>query len=36
LQYHPAKSNYVNVAPHVLHLWRPLNQEVPLPPIYLV
>ena len=32
VQYHPKKSEYVNVHPFVLHLWRPTNQEVPQPP----
>jgi hypothetical protein len=22
VEYHPAKSNYINIHPHVLHLWR--------------
>ncbi len=36
LQYHPPKSDYVNNHPHCLHLWRPIEQEVPRPPKYLV
>lgn len=31
VQYHPPKSDYVNVHPHVLHLWRPLNETLPRP-----
>ena len=32
LQYHPAESEYVNNHPHVLHLWRPTETEIPTPP----
>lgn len=31
IQLHPAKSQYVNVHPYVLHLWRPLSGSIPLP-----
>jgi hypothetical protein len=31
IQFHPAKENYVNNHPHVLHLWRLLDGEFPLP-----
>jgi len=36
IQIHPAKADYVNVHPHVLHLWRPINERLPLPPLILV
>lgn len=36
IQFHPPKSEYVNNHPHVLHLWRPTNQVVPLPDSILV
>lgn len=36
VQYHPAKSNYINNHPHVLHLWRPVGKEIPTPPSILV
>jgi hypothetical protein len=36
VQYHPPRSSYVNVHPHVLHLWRSRTQAVPLPPLDLV
>lgn len=36
MQIHPAKSNYVNIHHHVLHLWRPVNLVIPTPPVYLV
>lgn len=32
VQFHPAKSDYVNIHPHCLHLWRPINQPIALPP----
>ncbi len=36
VQYHPAKSSYVNVHEHVLHLWRHVSQRFPEPPHILV
>ena len=36
VQYHPPKSNYVNMHPNVLHLWRPTDMELPIPdPIFV-
>lgn len=35
VEFHPAKKNYVNVHPHVLHLWRNKN-GFPTPPIICV
>lgn len=32
IQYHPAKEDYVNIHPGVLHLWKPLNLDIPKPP----
>lgn len=32
VQYHPAKSVYVNNMKNCLHLWKPINQELPVPP----
>jgi hypothetical protein len=31
IEYHPAKSEYVNMHPFVLHLWRPTDQVIPIP-----
>ncbi len=31
IQYHPAKSQYVNLHPNTLHLWRPVNTGFPIP-----
>jgi hypothetical protein len=32
IQFHPPKSEYVNVHPFCLHLWRPVGVILPLPP----
>ena len=36
VQYHPPKSEYVNNMPNCLHLWRPLEEEMPMPPSIMV
>ena len=36
VQYHPRRSEYVNVHPHVLHLWRHRTLVFPTPPAILV
>jgi hypothetical protein len=36
MQLHPAASTYVNTHKHVLHLWRPTDQTIPLPPVECV
>jgi hypothetical protein len=36
IQYHPAESEYVNNHPNVLHLWRPVDQQIPTPPAELI
>ena len=36
MQLHPPRSNWVNLHPYCLHLWRPIGQEIPQPPRYLV
>lgn len=36
MQLHPAKSAYVNCHPHTLHLWRPMQGQIPTPPAILV
>lgn len=36
MQYHPAESQYVNCHPRCLHLWRPTDQHIPIPPTWLV
>ncbi len=32
VQYHPAEEDYVNVHEHCLHLWKPIQAEMPTPP----
>ena len=32
VQFHPKKSEYVNMHPFVLHLWKPTNAELLTPP----
>lgn len=36
IQFHPPRSEYVNNHPYCLHLWRPVDQPVPLPGAHLV
>lgn len=36
VQYHPPKSEYVNNMPNCLHLWRPLEVTMSMPPSILV
>jgi hypothetical protein len=36
LEFHPKKSDYVNVHPWVLHLWKKVGVEHELPPVELV
>jgi hypothetical protein len=36
MQLHVAPRNHVNVHPYCLHLWRPLDGRIPLPPIEYV
>ena len=36
MQLHPARSEYVNCHSDVLHLWKPVGQEIPTPPSEMV
>jgi len=36
MQLHPPESAYVNIHPNCLHLWRPVKQEIPMPPLWMV
>jgi hypothetical protein len=36
MQLHPAESNYIDVHPCVLHLWRPVEAAIPTPPLECV
>lgn len=35
-QYHPKKENYINNNEYTLHIWRPLETDIPVPPSILV
>jgi len=36
IQYHPARSDYVNNHPFCLHMWRPVDVAFPTPPSWMV
>jgi hypothetical protein len=36
VQYHPRESEYVNMHPRTLHLWRQVGAEFATPPAYMV
>jgi len=36
VQYHPPSKDYVNQSPEVLHMWKPQNKPIPMPPISMV
>lgn len=36
MQLHPAKKDYVNNHPYCLHIWKPINEKIPLPPTSIV
>jgi hypothetical protein len=36
VQFHPAKSDYINDHPFCLHLWESLDEKMPTPPVILV
>lgn len=36
MQLHPPRADYINYHPGCLHLWKPLDAEIPLPPSKLV
>lgn len=36
VQFHPPRSEYVNNHAHCLHMWRPTDATLPLPPSILV
>ena len=36
MQLHPPHSSYVNNHPFCLHLWRPIGQTIPVPPVGFV
>ena len=36
IQFHVPEDDHINLHPHTLHLWRPHNIEIPLPPKIMV
>lgn len=36
MQLHPAKKDYINNHPYCLHIWKPIDEEIPLPPTIMV
>lgn len=36
IQFHPPKKDYVNFYKNVLHLWRPWDQVITLPPTWML
>ena len=36
IQYHPPAADYVNLEPNCLHLWRPHDGGIPMPPTIMV
>lgn len=36
MQLHPPKSDYVNYHPYCLHLWKPIDAVIPMPPSIMV
>ncbi|EFH8163197.1 hypothetical protein GI328_23040 [Escherichia coli] len=36
MQLHVPESQHINNHPYCLHLWRPINKEIPLPPQFMV
>lgn len=35
-EFHPAEADYVNNHNYCLHIWKPLNKELPTPPSWMV
>jgi hypothetical protein len=36
MQLHPPDSQYINIHPYCLHMWRPIYGSVPLPPWWAI
>lgn len=36
VEYHPKKSEYVNNHPYCLHIWKPIDVELPTPEVELI
>lgn len=36
IQYHPAKIDYINCHPYCLHIWKPQDAVLPVPPYLMI
>ena len=36
MQLHPKKEDYVNAMQYCLHIWKPINKEIPTPPSIMI
>ena len=36
MELHPAKKDYVNNHEYCLHIWKPINLEIPMPPSIMI
>ena len=36
MQLHPAKKDYINHHKYCLHIWKPINDKIPMPPSIMV
>ncbi len=36
MQLHVAKKDHINLHPYCLHLWKPIDAKIPLPPNFMV
>lgn len=36
VEYHPKEEDYVNTHEHCLHIWKPIDEEIPTPPSIMV
>lgn len=36
MQLHPPRSQWISNHPYCLHMWRPIGQEIPMPPSIMV
>jgi hypothetical protein len=36
MQIHPAESDHISIKHNCLHLWRPQNEQIPMPPKWMV
>jgi hypothetical protein len=36
IQYHPPRSAHISLHPYCLHMWRPIEGAIPMPPEFMV